>query len=269
MSIQAVAWALEQDLPGTAKLVLISLCNHADHVNGHCWPSTETIAKEASVGVRSVYRWIGALQRNDYIDVRKSKGKDGKQRANNYWIRFDRIKRPWEFFSKDTEAEPQDLDDPTANLSPGETTDEPVENSSDMHDLAVGPSDIGVTRQDSDSQTIKVEPSESELLATARARGAPKAFDPKARQAEQAKLQAAEEARSKNQRIPVVEGTDAWNAWVRHGHAPTLTTWVIFDGKQRRGWYFPSLFPPRSTGPPSDEFERIPISAFEAEYARG
>lgn len=50
MSIQAVAWVLSQkgeDLPGTARLVLISLAHHANHESGHCFPSAELIAKEA------------------------------------------------------------------------------------------------------------------------------------------------------------------------------------------------------------------------------
>jgi hypothetical protein len=239
MSIQAVAWALEQDLPGTAKLVLISLCNHADHVDGHCWPSAETIAKEASIGLRSVYRWIGALQRNEYIDVRRSKGKDGKQRANNYWIRFDRNERAWEFYGAEADSEP---DEPTATVAPGEEAPPPPENESKNPNLAVGPGAIGVTRQESLAQTVTVEPS-------ARARGAPEGFDPKARQSEIEKLQAAEAARKKNQRVFVFKGTEAWAAWNRDKKYPE--TWQVIDGQPRCGWWFPTLFPPKSTGPPA------------------
>ena len=33
MSIQAVGWALEQELPARPKLVLVSIANHANHAN--------------------------------------------------------------------------------------------------------------------------------------------------------------------------------------------------------------------------------------------
>src|ERR1700678_1309302 len=126
MSIQAVAWALEQrdffleSAAGrrtsalAAKLVLLSLANHADHVSGHCWPSGDTIANEASVHPRSVYRLTAALARNGFIEIKKVKGADGKQRSNNYWILFDRPKAPWKFYSTDDDdgGGPQDVDEP-------------------------------------------------------------------------------------------------------------------------------------------------------------
>lgn len=49
----------------------------------------------------------------------------------------------------------------------------------------------------------------------------------------------------------VIEGTRAWDAWVAEKLRTTgvrwdLTTTATVDGKSRRGWYFPSLFPPSS-----------------------
>src|SRR4029077_8045701 len=139
MSIQAVAWALEQDFTGetpkgrmvsahAAKLVLISLANHADHVSGHCWPSAETIAREASCTVRSVYRLISALRRNGFIEVRKARGENGRQRANNYWLLFDPEPAPWQYFNRDLEdEEPLDIE-PGDSVSCGEEEPEIDEN---------------------------------------------------------------------------------------------------------------------------------------------
>src|SRR5262249_4583791 len=101
MSIQAVAWVLAQsgeDLPGTARLVLIALANHADHTSGHCWPSIETIAKEAGCGDRTASRYLGALRRNGFIEVRQTQRKNGKFRSNDYWIVFERKPAPWQYY---------------------------------------------------------------------------------------------------------------------------------------------------------------------------
>ncbi len=54
------------------------------------------------------------------------------------------------------------------------------------------------------------------------------------------------------------EGTRAYEDWakvkarengIRNWH---LTTRKLVDGQWRSGWYFPSLFPPSSTGPPQE-----------------
>ncbi|MGY4472840.1 helix-turn-helix domain-containing protein [Bradyrhizobium sp. USDA 3364] len=71
MSIQAVAWALDcqfRDDP-YAKLILISLANHADHVTGFCWPSMKQIAREASCDRRTVLRRLPALVAAGYVRI--------------------------------------------------------------------------------------------------------------------------------------------------------------------------------------------------------
>jgi hypothetical protein len=55
----------------------------------------------------------------------------------------------------------------------------------------------------------------------------------------------------------VIEGTRAWRAWTsamtrERAIRWTLTTTHVVDGKSRRGWWFPALFPPSATGPPSE-----------------
>lgn len=79
MSIQAVAWALEQYIPkAIAKLVLVSLANHADHASGRCYPSVEQAAHEASCSVRSVQRYTPYLAERGFIKIEEH-FKDGRQ----------------------------------------------------------------------------------------------------------------------------------------------------------------------------------------------
>jgi hypothetical protein len=254
MSIQAVAWALEQDFSYTtpkgrqtsahgAKLVLISLANHADHTSGHCWPSSETIARESSCNVRSVYRLIAALERNGFIDVKRVRGGSGKQRSNNYWIRFDRTPSSWQFF----EDEEDDQSDTVSR-------DSEVETEAESATESPGQSDIGVTPYITLEPSV-VEPSARE--APPPAPPVPVRFDNRKREIERQKA-ADEERRPK--RVFVIEGTRAWKAWDAHRRAelkaqgdsrwkmissPIPTTW--HEGKC--GWHFPTLFPD-STGPP-------------------
>jgi hypothetical protein len=86
MSIQAMAWALERRIPDPyAKLILISLANHADHVSGFCYPAMRTIAKEASCDRRTVLRKLPDLESAGYIRIIKRT--KGKQRfAHDYQL---------------------------------------------------------------------------------------------------------------------------------------------------------------------------------------
>jgi hypothetical protein len=84
MSIQAVAWALDRDIRDPlAKLILISLANHADHTTGFCYPPMRLIAKEASCDRRTVIRKLPQLTEVGYIRVISHR--QGKQRLANYY----------------------------------------------------------------------------------------------------------------------------------------------------------------------------------------
>lgn len=84
MTVQAYSWAIEQRLPGPAKLVLIALANHADHTDGHVHYEPPTIAHEASVREHSLPRYLGALERNGYL------AKSGDSDKREYWLQMDR-----------------------------------------------------------------------------------------------------------------------------------------------------------------------------------
>ena len=293
MSIQAVAWALDQDFTSytpkgrlssalAAKLVLISLSNHADHVSGHCWPSASTIAKESSCSVRSVYRLISALQRNGYIEIKRVKGGNGKQRTNNYWILFDRKPGPWQYYSpnEDDPGPPDvegydtesyvDNDAEGTQTAPEHDSKAPSE-SYDSAPESCGPGDNGVTRHIMPEPSI-LEPSESVVgqeqpkpepeapnpKPQSLVQAIPQGFDPNERAQALDRLKASEEARKKSQPpVFVWEGTDHWMAWKAHKEKllkrpfDLITTFKCPDGKMRRGWWFPTLRPPPSNPDPT------------------
>ncbi len=90
MSIQAVAWVLEQyiPLPGP-KLVLVALANHVGHVSGTCFPRVELIAQEASLSIRSVQRHLGWLEKNGFIKIER-RFAQGRQTSNIYTLLMPR-----------------------------------------------------------------------------------------------------------------------------------------------------------------------------------
>lgn len=91
MSIQAVAWALDQDIPkASVKLVLICICNHADKADGTGYPTVGTLAREASMSMRSVHRQLIALLDLGLITyVNVFDRLTGRQMANTYRVVFD------------------------------------------------------------------------------------------------------------------------------------------------------------------------------------
>jgi hypothetical protein len=279
VSIQAVAWALEQDLPARAKLCLVAIANHANHTTGYCWLEAETIAREASCSARSVWRFVGALARNGYIRKARRKGDDGKQRANDYWIMFGRPEAPWikQGHEPDDDVEPDEgaksgsqilgggCPDPQQDGLPDDTVSYGQESNLDHPQpvekplLAYGPCATGVTRIES------AEPSKTNPEKDARARdrepqglitGPPRAYRPPPPLPEEPMGAIIADREAKQ--IFVYQGSRAWNAWCAHKFRKTgirwsLTTTALIDGKWRSGWYFPSLFPPpeTATGPPA------------------
>jgi DNA-binding transcriptional regulator YhcF (GntR family) len=86
MSIQAVAWALEQTLgDAQAKLILISLCNSHNSNTGKCFPSHSTIAHEADCSKRTVIRKLKWLEEQGWIEIIPT-FKGGQQVSNAYYI---------------------------------------------------------------------------------------------------------------------------------------------------------------------------------------
>ncbi len=251
MSNQALTWAFDQDgLPCKAKFVLVSIANHADHTNGYCWLKVSTIAQEASIPERSLYRYLGALVRNGYLRREKKKGADGKQRANDYWILFHRPAAAWDWgagIGDDADAEPQDDVEPTAILAVGVMDSELGQEDEKLHNLAVGPTAIaGRAHSDEPPKTNPEKGGGAQTFASP-----PRSYKPPplAPDQPQGAIQ-----RDASQRVFVYVGTRAWEAWLAHklrttGVRWTLTTTRTVDGERRTGWDFPTLFPPEIEEP--------------------
>lgn len=296
MSIQAVAWALEQDLPQGPKLVLVSIANHADHTTGYCWLKAETIAQEASCSPRSVWRYVGGLVRNGYIRKAQRKGEHGKQRANDYWLMFGRESKEWDWLMQlegaeqdeveigpetppddppSEETPPQDVVEPYANLAHGENaqpcdsigTRQPV----DIPRESLGPCATAGTRKS------LIEPSESNPKKT-RARASPSYVPrnyrppPPSPSDPMGAIIADREAKM----IFVFANSTAYEAWAKHKAAEkgfstwNLVTTAIIDGESKRGWWFPSLFPPvakSEIASPPTQSSPLMTEADEKEFA--
>lgn len=104
MTIQALAWSIDQPIPGVAKLVLIALANHANYTNGYVHFEGSVISREAVVPERSLWRYIGALERNGYLrkEVRKRHGSEQRE----YWLALDHdVSQPWQWSAQDDDRD--------------------------------------------------------------------------------------------------------------------------------------------------------------------
>jgi len=258
MSIQAVGWALDQDLPARPKLVLVSIANHANHADGYCFLRVDTIAREASCSPRAVHNFIGDLIRNGFVRKQQRRASDGRQRCNDYWILFGRQPAEWikagtrdeepEYEGDDApEDEPQDVVEPTAQDAVGESGVPQASDTTQLPALAVGPTAPACSHKDS------AEPSESKPEESALLRGAPprRYIAPKP-----PPPQPMGSVVEGNRHLLFVRfGTPAYDAWAKVKAAEKgMATWsltVVKDG--HRGWYFSTLFPPQTKTEPIPE----------------
>lgn len=92
MSIQAVSWALDQDVADSAaKLVLISLANALNGKTGKCYPSFEQIMKESSTSRSTVIRKLKWLEEHRWIIIHREYAHDGRQLANSYSLNLEGV----------------------------------------------------------------------------------------------------------------------------------------------------------------------------------
>jgi hypothetical protein len=195
MTIQSLAWAMEAPVPGTAKLVLLALANHANYVDGFVNFDAPTVAREASIQISGLWRYLGALERNGYLAKDERKTAEGERR--DYWLLLDReTSAPWAWSAHDGVEHPDDAD-AAAPVSSRQT--------------------------------------------------APKSFMGQ-HQVEARKQAAAQDEAHRSQGVPIIEGSKAFHAWCGHLRArrqitPFIQT-IIVNGKELRGFYRPTLFPP-------------------------
>lgn len=131
MSIQAVAWALDQDIPNAGqKLVLIVICNHVDKDTWQWDLPIGKIKKEASMSESSVKRHVKKLCETGLLVVETNHGENGRQNWNTYRI----VTRPEEqavmaALFRGTSREPGRGEG--FNLTPRDVVQNPVDNSVD------------------------------------------------------------------------------------------------------------------------------------------
>ena len=61
MSIRLMSEVWRTDLPTVEKMVLLVIADHASDDGTEAWPSQATIAKKASISIRTVQRAVNSL----------------------------------------------------------------------------------------------------------------------------------------------------------------------------------------------------------------
>lgn len=85
MSIQAVSFVLDSDVPEVAaKMLLVCLANAHNNETGLCCPSVNRLAEESNMSRRSVQRWIKWLADNGFLEVVEVTSESGRQQSNSY-----------------------------------------------------------------------------------------------------------------------------------------------------------------------------------------
>ena len=90
MSIQAVAWAISQQVGGPAgKVLLMCLANYADE-KGLCWPSQATISREAELCERTTRDWLKKLEQMGFIERTERRREDGSRTSDFIHLCMDK-----------------------------------------------------------------------------------------------------------------------------------------------------------------------------------
>ena len=85
MSVKAMAWAWEQDVPMSTKGVLLALADHAD-ADGTCWPGVKGIAEKCRLSPRTVRYHLKVLRRMSLVIAEERRRDDGTQTSNIYHL---------------------------------------------------------------------------------------------------------------------------------------------------------------------------------------
>ncbi|MES0071876.1 helix-turn-helix domain-containing protein [Mesorhizobium sp. M0058] len=87
MSIQKIAWVLDQHVPDPAmKLILISLANCFNEKSGQCNPGFEQLGRETSLSRSTIIRKLKALEDDRWITSESVFTPSGRQTSNSYKI---------------------------------------------------------------------------------------------------------------------------------------------------------------------------------------
>jgi len=85
MSVQAMTWAFDQELPCAHKFVLVALCDAVDS-DGKCWPSQATLARKCGLSRQYVNKVLADLERDGWIAIEGRKTKTGGDASCRYSV---------------------------------------------------------------------------------------------------------------------------------------------------------------------------------------
>ena len=85
MSLKAVTWAFEQEIPPNEKIVLLALADYADE-QGSSYPSMLTICRKASMSESTVRRMLTKLEERGLLVREERRTTGGAQQSNIYRI---------------------------------------------------------------------------------------------------------------------------------------------------------------------------------------
>lgn len=86
MSVAAMAWAMDQNVPPTPSHVLLILANYAD-ADGVCWPSLGTITSKSRLSERAIRDGLRVLEEAGLI-IRLSAGTGGRATSTRYQLQL-------------------------------------------------------------------------------------------------------------------------------------------------------------------------------------
>lgn len=85
MSVKAMNWAWEQQLPPASKLILMALADAANE-EGRCWPRVRTVAVKCGVSSRTVQRVLREFETTGLVTVTRRFVPGRGQTSNSYWL---------------------------------------------------------------------------------------------------------------------------------------------------------------------------------------
>lgn len=95
MSVQLIAWAYKQRVGSpTAKIVLVTLANRANHDTGLCCPSVSRIAEEVECNEKTVRRALIMLCEKGFITRERTRRNDGTLGVYQYRFQVDNQAQP-------------------------------------------------------------------------------------------------------------------------------------------------------------------------------
>ncbi len=84
MSIKAIAWAWDQDLPAVPKMVLLALGDCHNNETGQCNPRVKYLAKKAGLAESTVTKHLAALLKDQFIEIQHNYREDGSLTSSDY-----------------------------------------------------------------------------------------------------------------------------------------------------------------------------------------